>query len=351
MFNKEIKVGNKIIAKNQPVFIIAEAGVNHNGDISMAKQLIDLAKEANADAVKFQTFTAEKLNTVSAPKATYHVETTGDEQSWFDLLKSQELSREDHVELLDHCKKKDIMFLSTPYDSEGADLLKELGVPLIKVASSDNNNIPFLRHLASLDIPLIVSTAMCDMAEIGESIVALKAQGVKNLVVLHCTGNYPAELENINLRAMQTIEKEFDVLIGYSDHNLSHINPIAATALGATVYEKHFTLDKTLPGPDHRASLSPEELKQFVADIRNTEVALGSSKKVVLESEKENRTKLKKSIVANVDIKRGQTIDESMLCVKRPGTGLAPKLWDSLIGKTATTDIKKDSLLTESEFE
>ena len=351
MDNKHIKIADKIIGPGEPVFIIAEAGVNHNGDIELAKKLIEKAKESGADAVKFQTFKTENIIIRDAPKSTYHIETTGDKESWFALLKTQELDRSAHEILIKHCEEIGIIFLSTPYDEESANLLEELDVPAFKVASTDSNNIPFLKHLARKKRPIILSTGMCTLDEVRESVDAIVGEGCNDLILLHCTANYPADLKDTNLRAMLTLKKEFDLLVGYSDHTIGHINPIAATALGAVVYEKHFTLDKNLPGPDHRSSLNPNEFKQLVKDIRDTELAMGSSKKEPAESEKENRQKLRKSIVAKMGIPAGVYITSEMLAIKRPGTGLAPKLFDYVVGKKAKTLIKKDTLLKNEDFE
>ena len=341
----EIRIYNRIIGEGRPVFIIAEAGVNHNGDIELAKKLIEVAKDAGADAVKFQTFKTEEIIIPDAPKSTYHFETTGLTGTWFDLLKTQELDREAHKILIGHCKKIGIMFLSTPYDEESADMLEELGLPAFKIASTDANNIPFLQYLASRKIPLILSTAMCSLEEVRESVDAIRSSGCDDLILLHCTANYPSALEDSNLQAMLTMKKDLNVMVGYSDHNPGYINPIAAVALGAVVYERHLTLDKGLYGPDHRSSLEPYELKNMVNDIRRTEAALGSPEKRPLDSEKENRVKLRKSVVARIDISPNTILTRDMLATKRPGTGLAPVFLDSLIGEKAVTFLQKDSLV------
>ncbi len=346
-----ITIGSHIVGDQHPVFIIAEAGVNHNGDLELAKKLIEAAKAAGASAIKFQTFKAEKLNTRTAPKSTYHIETTGSEQSSFDLLKSQELDRRAHEALIQHCDKVGIMFLSTPYDEDSANLLDDFDIPVYKIASTDANNIPFLRFLAQKGRPIILSTAMSYLDEVRESVQAIRQSGGRDLILLHCTANYPAKLEDSNLRAMLTMKKEFQLPVGYSDHNPGRVNPIAAVSLGAVVYEKHFTLDKTLPGPDHRASLDPDELKQLVTDIRNTEAALGTGDKVPVEAEMENRVKLRKSLVADVDITAGTTITREMLAIKRPGSGLEPKLFEEIIGRVAKVSIEKDTLIEFEQFQ
>ncbi|MBN2121129.1 MAG: N-acetylneuraminate synthase [Candidatus Omnitrophica bacterium] len=345
-----ITIGGRIVGEAEPVFIIAEAGVNHNGDIELAKRLVDIAKESGADAVKFQTFKTENIIIPSAPKSTYHIETTGAEQSWFELLKTQELDKKAHRILFEYCKKREIVFLSTPYDEESADLLEELPVSAFKVASTDANNIPFLRYLARKRLPIILSTGMCTLGEVRESVEAIKSEGCQDLMLLHCTADYPAKLEDANLRAMLTLKNEFNLLVGYSDHIPDCINPIAATALGARVYEKHFTLDKSLPGPDHRASLNPKELKELVDSIRKTEAALGSSVKKCTSAEQENRIKLRKSILTKVDIPKDTPIDSSMIEIKRPGFGLEPKYYHSLIGKKVRNSLSSHAPITYNDI-
>lgn len=342
---KPIKIGSRLVGEGQPVFIIAEAGVNHNGDIELAKKLVDVAKEAGADAVKFQTFSADAIALKDAPKSSYHIETTGMEQSWYDLLKSQELTREEHRILSDYCRAREIMFLSTPYDKVSADLLAALKVPAFKIASTDLNNIPFLRYIARKGLPIILSTGMSTLEEVRESVDAIRGEGNNNLVLLHCTANYPAPLKDINLRAMTTLRDEFQVPVGYSDHTVGYFAPIAAVAAGAAVFEKHFTLDKSLPGPDHRSSLDPTELAAMVKDIRTTEVIMGTAEKKPSESEYENRGKLRKSIVSRIDIPQGTVITEEMLDVKRPGTGLSPKHWENIIGRQTRVDIPQDKII------
>ncbi|MCH8012538.1 MAG: N-acetylneuraminate synthase [Candidatus Marinimicrobia bacterium] len=344
----EIEISGRKIGDGHPVFFIAEAGVNHNGSIELGKKLIDVAIDAGADAVKFQTFKTENIITPDAPKSTYHVETMGDDksQSWFDLLKTQEMSRDMHIELIEHCKKNGIVFLSTPYDEESADLLEQLDIPAFKIASTDTNNTPLLRHIARKGRPMIISTAMATMAEVEGATAAVRDEGLEDIVVLQCTGNYPSRLEDSNLRVMLTYKNQLNCLVGYSDHTPDLINPVAATALGATVYEKHFTIDKGLPGPDHRMSLSPEELKKTVQAIRKTERVMGSSVKIVLPDEEENRLKLRKSIVTNCNIKKDQIIDKAMLGIKRPGNGIPPSEIERYIGKKAKHDILSGTVVT-----
>ena len=335
------------ISENAPVFIIAEAGVNHNGSIALAKQLIDVAAKSGADAVKFQTFIAEEVVSTDAPKAEYQKQTTDASESQLDMIKKLELSKEDHRELMDYAKHKNIMFLSTPFDNKSVDLLVELGVPLIKISSGEITNHPFLEYIAKKGLPIILSTGMSSLKEVAEAVSVIKEAGCKDLTLLHCTSNYPARVEDCNLLAMKTMEDAFDVPVGYSDHTPGIYVPLAAAAMGACVIEKHFTLDKNLPGPDHRASLEPAELEEMVRGIRLVEKALGSPVKAPVESELEVRDVARRSIVAKVDIPAGTVITEDMLVFKRPGTGVAPTDVSKLIGRKTKYDIKKDELIKQ----
>ena len=343
----EFKIQNKMVGDGHPLFFIAEAGVNHNGSIDMGKQLINIAVEAGADAVKFQTFKTENIIIKNAPKSTYHIETTGGdkEQSWFDLLKTQEMSKRMHVELIEYCNKKDIIFLSTPYDEESADLLEDLNVPAFKIASTDTSNISLLNYIAKKGRPMILSSAMATMEEVELSVSTVRAEGLNEIAMLQCTGNYPAKLADTNLRVIETYQKQLKCIVGYSDHTPDLINPVAATAMGAKIYEKHFTIDRSLPGPDHRMALELDELKQTIKAIRDTELALGNSIKQVLESEKENRDKLRKSIVSKLNIKKDDIITMDMLSFKRPGDGIQPADLNNVIGKKAITDIPEGTVL------
>ena len=344
---RNIQIGDKTIGDSHPVFFIAEAGVNHNGSLQMAFKLVDEAVSAGADAIKFQTFKAEKLNTRTAPKSSYHIATTGTDakQSWFDLLKTQELNQAQHLAIMGHCREKGILFLSTPYDEDSADMLEDLDVAAFKLASTDLSNTPFIRHIADKKRPMIISTAMSTIDEVGLAVKAMREEGLEDFVILQCTGNYPSRLEDSNLRVMQTYREMFACHVGYSDHTPQIINPIAATASGARVYEKHFTLGKALPGPDHRMSLEPPELRETIQAIRETERALGSSRKFVLPEEEENRGKLRKSIVAAVDIPKGTLIERHMLTAKRPGTGIPPYEVSRIFGCCALLNIPKDTLI------
>ena len=351
---KGIRLKQRIIAQNQPCFIIAEAGVNHNGDITLAKQLIDVAVDAGADAVKFQTFIADEIILRNAPKAKYHIETTGDDnvQSWYELLKSQELNREQHIELITYCKSKNITFLSTPYDWPSIDLLDSLGIQLFKVASTDANNIPLLRYMAKKGRPMILSTAMSNLDEIKNSVQLIKHEGVDDLVVLQCTGSYPAPADQANITAMQQIAEACDVAVGYSDHVPGYNAAIASIANGACVYEKHFTISRDLPGPDHQASLEPIELKELVDAIRQTESILGNGIKRVMPCEYMNRNKLRKFIVARKDIKTGDVFSNNNLTTKRTGgKGMDATIWDRLLGKRSRSIFKKDQPIILGDIE
>ncbi len=348
-----MKISNKVIGNGNPLFFIAEAGVNHNGSIEIAKKLVDAASDAGADAVKFQTFKTENIATVSAPKSTYHIKTTGSDKdmSWFDLLKTQELDKKMHIEIMDYCNHKNIIFLSTPYDYESADLLDELGVPAYKTASTDTNNIPFLKYLAKKGKPIIMSSAMCNMNEVVEAVESVRSEGVSEIAMLQCTGNYPAKIEDSNLNVINEYFDKLNCIVGYSDHTIGLINPVAATALGACIYEKHITIDKNLPGPDQKMALDPVELKDTIDAIRMTEKAMGKKTKFVLESEVENREKLRKSLVANQDINIGDEIGYQMIGIKRPGSGLKPSLIEKLKGRKAKRFISKDSLFNKFDIE
>lgn len=346
----KISIAGRSIGEGEPCFIIAEAGVNHNGDINLAKSLINATKEAGADAVKFQTFKTEKLVTKSAAKAEYQKITTGNSESQYEMLQKLELTREELIELKKYAEKEKIIFLSTPYDEASADFLKEIGVPAFKISSADITNTPLLIHIAKKRLPIIISTGMSTLGEVEEVAEAITSTGNRELVLLHCNFNYPANVEEINLRAMGTLKKAFGFPVGYSDHTLGIEVPIAAVALGACIVEKHFTLDRSLPGPDHRASLEPDELKTMVKSIRNVERALGTSIKRVSKSEAPNRRISRRSLVANRNISKGTTITKEMISIKRPGTGILPKYYNIVMGLQATREIKEEETLTWDMF-
>ena len=329
------------------VFIIAEAGVNHNGSIELAYKLIDVASASGADAIKFQTFKAENLVSKNAQKAEYQKQVTNQSESQLNMLKKLELDTNAHKKLIEYCKKKDIVFLSTPFDHKSIDLLNKLELQIFKIPSGEITNLTYLRHIGSLEKEVILSTGMSTLKEIEEALVILTSAGTskENITILHANTMYPTPMEDVNLRAMQTIQDKFGVAVGYSDHTLGIEVDIAAVAMGATIIEKHFTLDKSMDGPDHKSSISPEELKAMVSSIRNIEKALGSSIKKPSKSEKPNITMARKSIVASKSIKKGELFTEKNITIKRPGTGISPMKWDSILGKVAERDYQIDDLL------
>lgn len=347
MASASFKIHRSTIEQGGKVFFIAEAGVNHNGSTELALELVEAAVAAGADAIKFQTFTADEINTKKAPKSTYHIQTTGDDadQSWYELLKTQEMSLKMHETLMQKCRDENIIFMSTPYGKYSADLLNDLGVSAYKIASTDLNNYPFLRYVASKGRPMIISTAMSSFDEAAEAVRTIEGAGLQDLAVLQCTGNYPSTFEDAHLRVIQTLHDNLNVISGYSDHTPDLFNPVAAVALGAAIIEKHFTLDRNLDGPDHRMSLDPKELKDTILAVRNTRQALGQAEKKVLENETENRSKLRKSIVTISDVAKGTTLTENHVSMKRPGTGIEPKFYDEILGRTAAVDIAPDTIL------
>lgn len=331
---------------NNKTFIIAEAGVNHNGDINIAKKLIEKAAEAGVDAVKFQSFKADKLVSKNAKKAEYQIQNTGNnEENQYMMLKKLELSYEDHLELIEHCKKNEILFLSSAFDLESIELLIGLNIPLFKVPSGEIDNVPYLRKIAESGKKVIISTGMCNMEDIEFAINVIKNSGAKDITILHCNTEYPTPMEDVNLKAMLEIEEVFKLPIGYSDHTLGIEVPIAAVALGATVIEKHFTLDRNMEGPDHIASLEPNELKEMVKSIRNIEKALGSKKKSLSNSEAKNVAIARKSLVCSKKIRKGEEFNSDNIIAKRPGGGISPKEWDVVIGSKAKRDFNVDEMI------
>ena len=327
--------------------IIAEAGVNHNGSIDMAKRLIEAAAEAGVDYVKFQTFKSEKLVSRHATKADYQKANTGGEDSQLKMLQQLELSRDDHFLLIEHCKKCGIKFLSTAFDLESIEFLHSLNLDLWKIPSGEITNLPYLRSIAQKGGRVIMSTGMCDLSDIEAALKVLISNGTpeENITLLHCNTEYPTPWNDVNLRAMHDIAKRFNVPVGYSDHTRGIEVPIAAVALGATVIEKHFTLDNNLPGPDHKASLEPHQLKAMVDAIRHIECALGSGTKQVSESERKNMAIARKSIVAATEIKKGELFTPQNITVKRPGGGISPMKWDEVIGTIASHDYLPDEMI------
>lgn len=325
------------------VLIIAEAGVNHNGSMELARKLVDAAAEAGVDMVKFQTFKAEKLVTIDAEQAEYQQKNTGKSESQYAMLKRLELSERDHEELIAYCQQKGIRFFSTAFDMESLDYLRSLNLGIWKIPSGEITNYPYLKKIAAYGEPVILSSGMCSMDDIQAALDVLTSSGLSkdDISLLHCNTEYPTPWGDVNLNAMPAMGKYFGVKMGYSDHTKGIEVPIAATALGATIIEKHFTLDKTLPGPDHRASLEPDELAAMVKAIRHIEQALGSSQKDVTPSEQKNMQVARKSIVAAKDICRGDILLEDCLAVMRPGTGISPMRWNEVVGSVATRDYKK----------
>lgn len=332
----ELGLGLKM-SKTEHVYIIAEAGVNHNGDLQKAFELIEAANQAGADAVKFQSFKADKLVSKTAKKAKYQSENMGDnDDTQYNMLKSLELSEEDHATLIKECNKRGIQFLSTAFDVDGIEYLDSLGIPFFKSPSGEITNFPYLKRLAEKGKPVVLSTGMADMEEVKSAVKVLTEHGLdkKDITVLHCNTEYPTPMEDVNLKAMNTIGNELGVQIGYSDHTLGIEVPIAAVALGGKIIEKHFTLDRNLPGPDHRASLEPNELKEMVTAIRNIEKAIsGSGKKEPSPSEQKNKEVARKSIFTTRAMKAGEIIKEEDIIALRPGNGISPMEWGNVIGR------------------
>ena len=331
-------------------FIIAEAGVNHNGSLTLAKKLVEKAAWAGADAVKFQTFTAKDLVSLDTPKADYQLKTTSNAETQFEMIKRLELDQNMHENLIEHCKKNSIMFLSSPFDLKGINLLNNLDLDIFKIPSGEITNLPYLRKIGNLKKKIILSTGMATLDEIRATLTILTKAGTKkkDITLLHCNTEYPTPMRDVNLKAMQTIQLAFpDIQIGYSDHTQGIEIAIAATALGAKIIEKHFTLDNKMEGPDHKASLLPNELMQMVKAIRNIEIALGSGIKEPSPSERSNIKIARKSIVAAKNISKNEIFTKNNITAKRPGTGISPMLWDNIIGQKAYRNFNTDELIDE----
>ena len=340
------------IGPGYPCFIIAEAGVNHNGDMDLAFKLINSAKEAGADAVKFQSFITEDLITAGTPKAKYQEKNTKISGAQFDMLKGLELTPDQHAKLKDHCQERSILYLCTPYEHKSVDAIGDIGATAFKIASTDTTNIPLLRHIASKSRPVILSTGMCNLGEIELAVTTLKDAGLEGkIIILQCTSEYPAPMAEINLKAMQTMEQAFHCPVGFSDHTPGIGASPWAVVLGACIVEKHFTLDCNLPGPDHLASIEPQDLTLLVKTVRDVESALGDGIKQPMVSEIDNKVKMQKSLVLRTDIKTGQTITAQNITCKRPGNGLSPIWFDKVLGKTATRDLPEDSLLSINDID
>jgi len=336
-----------VIKKNN-TFIIAEAGVNHNGNIKIAKELIDAASQSGADAIKFQTFKSEKLVTRNAEKASYQIQFTKKNNSQYSMLKSLELSYEDHLELISYSKEKNIIFMSTGFDLESNLFLNSLGIEVFKIPSGEINNLLYLRQIGSFKKKTILSTGISTLGEIELALDSLISNGCKrsDITILHCNSEYPTPLNDVNLKAMITIKNAFNINIGYSDHTIGLEVPLAAVALGAKVIEKHLTLDINMDGPDHKSSIEPDAFKEMVKSIKKVEIALGTSIKKPSMSEIKNRDNIRKSIVASKEIHIGEKFDSENITFKRPGSGLSPMLIDQIIGKTSTREYKTDDFIS-----
>jgi N-acetylneuraminate synthase len=345
-----MRIGKHEIGEGLGCFILAEAGVNHNGSLAQACALVDAAVEAGADAVKFQTFTAEKLVLPDTPQAQYQRRASQGAESQLEMLKGLELSRKDHQALVEHCRKQGIPFLSTPFDEDSADFLESLGVEAFKIGSGDLTNVPLLEHVARKGRPMIVSTGMSTLGEVEAAVTAIETQGDPALVLLHCVSNYPAAPRDANLRAMATLRLAFGCPVGYSDHTMGIEVPLAAAALGACVIEKHFTLDRGLPGPDHQASMEPREFKRLVQGIRLVEAAMGDGRKRPVASEADVLAVARRSLVAAVAIPKGTALRTEMLALRRPGTGLPADMRRGLVGRRASVDIPAGTLLQLKMF-
>lgn len=341
-----LKIAEFSIGASYPCFLIAEAGVNHNGSYDVARSMVQVAARAGVNAIKFQTFKAEKLTTSLAPKATYQVEATGNQESQLEMLHKLELSESDFRNLANECQKNNILFLSTPFDEDSADFLDSLNMAAFKIASGEITNLPLLTHVARKGKPVILSTGMSYLGEVDQAVRTIRSAGNQDIVLLHCTSNYPADPADVNLKAMLTLEGAFQVPVGFSDHTMGIEIPLAAAALGACVIEKHFTLDRSQPGPDHQASLEPSELEALVRGIRKVEASLGHGRKEPVEREANTAAVARKSIVARVDIKPGTILTYDHLVMMRPGTGLPSTMLQYVVGRTARIDISAGALIT-----
>ena len=347
----DIKIDGREIGPGKPCFIIAEAGVNHNHDLATAIRLIEVAVQAGADAVKFQTFKADRLISPAARKARYQTVNTSAEESQLDMVRRLELPYEWHQQLMDCCRQHGILFLSTPFDDESADFLAGLGVAAFKISSGEINNLPFLERVAGFGKPIILSTGMARLGEVETALDTLYRKNLREVILLHCVISYPTSACDANLRAMETMRNAFGVPVGYSDHTMGNDVPIAAVALGACVIEKHFTLDRTLPGPDQQASAEPDELKALVVSIRNVEAALGHGRKEPAECERDTAEVARKSLLAAIDIPQGSRISRDAIAIMRPGTGLPPAMLPYVLGRISRRPIAAGELLELGAFE
>ena len=346
-----VEIAGRRIGAGQPCFVIAEAGVNHNGNIELAKNLIDVAKKSGADAVKFQTFRSDLVVSPEAPKAAYQKDATGADQSQLDMVRQLELPFAAFEELARYAQSRGILFLSTPFDSDSIEFLDALGVAAFKVPSGEVTNIPYLRHVARKKRPMIISTGMATLSEVREAVDVVRLEGAHELVLLHCVSNYPAAPADVNLRAMHTMADAFGVPTGYSDHTLGTDIALAAVALGASVIEKHFTLDRAMPGPDHRASLEPDELRAMVEGIRHVQSALGDGVKAPVAAELDTARVARRSLVAARALPAGTVIEESMVAVMRPGTGLPPRMLAEIVGRQLRCAVAAGGLFSLEMFD
>ncbi|MBI2350899.1 MAG: N-acetylneuraminate synthase [Deltaproteobacteria bacterium] len=348
---RRVKIGDRYVGDEAPVFIIAEAGVNHNGDVQLAKRLVDVAVDAGVDAVKFQTFNAERVVSATAPKAEYQLQTTNRAESQLDMLRSLELSPDAHYEIQAYCRERNILFISTACDRESVDLLGQLEVPVFKIASAEIPNWPLLEYVARKGKPIILSTGMSYLSEVDEAVRVIRNGGCDQLILLHCVSNYPADLADVNLRAMHTMATVFKVPVGYSDHTPGIEVPLAAVAMGACVIEKHLTLDKDLPGPDHRASLEPGELAAMVSGIRAVELALGQGTKAPAPCESGNRSIMRRSLAAAFDLPKGTIIEANMLEALRPAGCISPNLLEHIVGRTLQRAVRSGELIAWTDLQ
>jgi N-acetylneuraminate synthase/N,N'-diacetyllegionaminate synthase len=347
----EINIADRKIGPGQPCFIIAEAGVNHNGDLETCKALIDVAIEAGADAVKFQTFTADRVSNASARKAEYQQQATGSAESQLEMLRRLELTPEAHYTIVDYCRKCDILFLSTPFDDKSVELLDEIGMPAFKIGSGEITNWPFLQVIARKAKPVILSTGMSYLSEIDQAVRVLQAAGCDQLILLHCVSSYPADPADVNLKAIKTLETAFQVPVGFSDHTHGIEISLGAVALGACVIEKHFTVDRNLPGPDHKASLEPNELMALVKGIRSLESAFGDGRKVPAPGEQDTRQFSRRSLVLKCELKAGSSIEASMLTALRPAGGIDPSSTKFVVGRRVKRTLKAGQMLTWQDLQ
>ncbi len=346
MTYKTIRIGHCAIGSQEPVFIIAEAGVNHNGDIALARKLVQIAKECGADCIKFQTFKAERVASVAAPKAEYQLHTTDRAESQLEMLQKLELGREHHRELMELCHDEGLVFLSTPYSFEDVDFLEELGVPAFKIASGQTVEHPFLAYVAGKGKPIILSTGLCSMVEVEEAVKVIRGAGNNELVVLQCTTDYPAALDDCNLRVIPTMERELGLPAGYSDHTESITAAIVAVGLGATVIERHLTLDRNMPGPDHKSSSDPEEFARLVKAVREASRTLGIDEKKSSDAEMKNIYGVRRSLVSKCDIKAGERFSWDNLTFKRPASGIGGRHSQIILGRNAARDIPADTVIS-----